>query len=233
MNQIKYLLAIAGSVVLVIAGCHEINHQSVIAFNNVAEEGPAVDTVPKKGDTSWRRSDTSMRRTDTSWRRSDTSMRRSDTSWRRSDTSMRRTDTSWRRRSDTAMGRSDAAAYNRYIDLRTGQPVELYYDAKTRRTYSATTNEPIDFYVNSTTGDTVYGRGRYIVNNYIMRGADGMYKLDESRIRISKDEIKIKDGTKKFKMEEGKMKMKDDKQKARSVRDTTTRMRTNDTMRNQ
>jgi hypothetical protein len=75
---------------------------------------------------------------------------------------------------DTASMPMKDTSSPRYIDLKTGQPVELYYDAKTRRTYSAMTNEPVEFYVDMSTMDTVYGRGRYVVNNYIVRSNDGM-----------------------------------------------------------
>jgi len=122
-------------------------------------------------------------------------------------------------RSDSITGRSDSItgkpdttissmAAPRYIDLRTGQPVELYYDPKARRTYSAMTNEPVEFYIDASTGDTIYGRGRYVVNNYIIRSENGMYKLDASKIKMDKDEIKIKDGNKKFKMDKSDMRMK-------------------------
>lgn len=96
----------------------------------------------------------------------------------------------------------------RYIDLSTGQPVELYYDAKARRTYSSITNEPVEFYVDMNTGDTVYGRGRYIVNSYIVKATDGKYRLNAGKIKMDKDDIKLKDGNKKFKMDQSKMKMK-------------------------
>lgn len=211
MKKINYILAITGSVLLIIAGCQDAINESEIAFNNMAGKGSTVDTVPKRSDT-------------TPTRRSDTTMEKPDTSWRSSDTTMRRSDTSMMERTDTAS--------SAYIDLSTGLPVELYYDAKARRTYSVTTNQPVEFYVNSATGDTIYGRGRYIVNNYIVKTPGGMYKLDNKRIKVEKDEIKIKDGNKKFKMEEGKMKMKDDGQKAKSMKDTAT-IRTDDTLRNQ
>lgn len=98
---------------------------------------------------------------------------------------------------------------SKYVDLKTGQPVDLYYDSKKKKTYSASTNEPVDLYVNVATGDTVYGEGRYVVNNYIVKTEDGKYKLDDRKVKIDGDEIKIKDGNKKFKMEDGDMKMKD------------------------
>src|SRR5687768_15529138 len=45
-------------------------------------------------------------------------------------------------RRDTMPGYDTAS--NPYIDLRTGQPVDLYYSPKYNRTYSIVTNEPVD-----------------------------------------------------------------------------------------
>jgi hypothetical protein len=104
-------------------------------------------------------------------------------------------------------------ANTKYVDLKTGQPVDLYYNSKKKRTYSESTNEPVDLYVNVATGDTIYGQGRYVVNNYIVKTEDGTYKLDNKKIKIHGDEIKIKDGDKKFKMEDGEMKIKDGDEK--------------------
>jgi hypothetical protein len=114
-----------------------------------------------------------------------------------------------------------------YIDLRTGQPVDLYYSPRTNRTYSIVTNEPVDYYVNMATGDTVYGRGRYIINNYLVRTADGMYRLDDKRIKMDKDDIKMKDGNMKFKMDKGKMKTKDAEGKMKMNKDDS-KMKTGD-----
>jgi hypothetical protein len=127
-----------------------------------------------------------------------------------------RTDTMSTGKPDTMIS---GMAAPRYIDLKTGQPVELYYDPKARRTYTSM-DEPVEFYVDMSTGDTIYGRGRYVVNNYIIRSDDGMYKLDANKIKIDKDEIKIKDGNKKFKMDKSDMKMKgpDGKMKGDSTR---------------
>jgi hypothetical protein len=136
-----------------------------------------------------------------------------------------RTD-SMRERLDTMTGKPDtmisgmpAPNAPQYIDLKTGQPVELYYDPKTRKTYSAVTNEPVEFYIDVSTGDTIYGRGRYVVNNYIMRSDNGMYKLDANKIKMDKDDIKIKEGNKKFKMDKSNMKMKGTEMKMKG--DTT------------
>lgn len=98
---------------------------------------------------------------------------------------------------------------NQYVDLKTGQNTELYYDNDKKRVYSAATNEPVDLYVNVATGDTVYGRGRYIVNNYVVKSSEGTYKLDDKKVKVTNDGLKIKDGDKKLKIEDGEMKIKD------------------------
>ena len=98
---------------------------------------------------------------------------------------------------------------SKYVDLKTGQPVDLYYDSKKKKTYSASNDEPVDLYVNVATGDTIYGEGRYVVNNYIVKTEDGKYKLDNKKVKIDGDEIKIKEGNKKFKMSADEMKIKD------------------------
>ena len=110
-------------------------------------------------------------------------------------------------------------ASTKYVDLKTGQPVDLYYNSKKKRTYSESSNEPVDLYVNVATGDTIYGKGRYVVNNYIVKTEDGTYKLDDKKIKIHGDEIKIKDGDKKFKMEDGEMKIKDGDEKMKADAD--------------
>jgi hypothetical protein len=102
-----------------------------------------------------------------------------------------------------------ATPSNQYVDLKTGKNADLYYDNDKKMTYSAVNNEPVDLYVNVATGDTVYGRGRYIVNNYVIRTEEGTYKLDDAKVKVSKDGIKIKDGDRKLKIEDGEMKIKD------------------------
>jgi hypothetical protein len=110
-------------------------------------------------------------------------------------------------------------ASNQYVDLKTGQSTDLYYDNDKKMTYSSVNNEPVDLYVNVTTGDTVYGRGRYIVNNYVVKTPEGTYKLDDSKVKVTKDGIKIKDGDKKLKIEDGELKVKDGDKKYKADAD--------------
>lgn len=111
--------------------------------------------------------------------------------------------------------------YSKYVDLNSTLPVHLYYDPKTKRTYSEATNEPVDLYVNVETGDTIYGQGRFVVNNYIVKTTDGTYKLDDSKVKVNGDELKIKDGDKKLKLEDGEMKIKDGDEKLKAEENET------------
>jgi hypothetical protein len=123
---------------------------------------------------------------------------------------------------------------SKYVDLKTGQPTDLYYDNDKHITYSAVTQEPVDLYVNTATMDTVYGRGRYIVNDYVIKTPEGTYKLDDAKVKVTKDGIKIKDGNKKIKIEEGEMKIKDGNSKYKvdedeeKYKDGTIKMKTED-----
>ena len=108
------------------------------------------------------------------------------------------------------------ASTARYVDLKSNQPADLYYDSKKKKTYSANTNEPVDLYVNIATGDTIYGRGRYVVNNYIVKTPDGTYKLDDSKLKVSDEGIKLKSDDQKLKMDESEMKIKDEDEKYKS-----------------
>jgi len=88
-------------------------------------------------------------------------------------------------------------------------------------TYNRETDKPVKFYVNTNTGDTIYGKGRFVVNGYIVRGEDGTYKLDDAKVKIDGDEIKIKDGDSKLKIDDDEMKFKkDDDYKAKSEGDS-------------
>ena len=98
----------------------------------------------------------------------------------------------------------------RYVDPNTGAPVDLYYNAHEKMTYNRETDKPVQFYVNTNTGDTVYGRGRYVVNGYIIRGEDGLFRLDDAKVEVDDDEIKIKGENGKLKIDDDEIKYKDD-----------------------
>jgi hypothetical protein len=102
-----------------------------------------------------------------------------------------------------------ATGSQRYIDPNTGAPVDLYYNAHEKMTYNRENDKPVKFYVNTNTGDTIYGNGRYVVNGYIIRGEDGIFRLNDAKVTMDKDGLKIIGDNGKLKMDGDDMKFKD------------------------
>lgn len=126
-----------------------------------------------------------------------------------------RRDSSRLNRSSDNPARSNDMHYT-YIDLNTGDTLDYIYDADKKTVMNRSTNLPVDLYVNTYTGDTVYGRGRFVVNGLLMQGADGKWKLDENKVKIDGNELKIKDGSRKLKIDGDNIKIKDGDAKAKS-----------------
>ena len=103
-----------------------------------------------------------------------------------------------------------------YKDLGMGETVEIWYDAVGLRTLNKKTGAPIEFYVNTSTRDTVFGRGRFVVNSYILKGDDGKWKLDDGKVKVDGDELKVKVGNQKFKIDGDEIKIKGNGIKAKS-----------------
>ena len=117
---------------------------------------------------------------------------------------------------DRNTARSDDNMAYTYIDLNTGDTLDYWYDADKKIIMNRTTNLPVDFYINTTTRDTVYGRGRFVVNGLLLQGEDGKWKFDESKVKIDGDELKIKDGKRKLKIDGDEIKVKDKDGKIKS-----------------
>lgn len=107
-------------------------------------------------------------------------------------------DSTMRKRSNT----SSSQEQYQYRDISTGRNINLRYDRAKRSTFNSETNAPVDIYVNATTGDTVYGRGQYIVNNYLMNDGRGNWSLDTSRLRVSDKGVFMINGNRKLKTEQ-------------------------------
>lgn len=122
-------------------------------------------------------------------------------------------------RDDTPIEKENTTTSQRYVDPHTGAPVDLYYNAHEKMTYNRETDKPVQFYVNTNTGDTVYGRGRYVVNGYIIRGEDGIFRLDDAKVEVDDDEIKIKGENGKLKIDDDEIKYKDDDVKMKKEND--------------
>ncbi len=132
---------------------------------------------------------------------------------------------------------SDSRADERYIDLTTGEPIELVKDEETGLMVDASTKKPVRMYVDTKTNDTVWGKSGKVINGYVRLDDEGKYiyfggddddtdyKLkrdgegykkkvgDDYKIKVEDDgDYKIKDGDTKIKVdaETGERKVKKD-----------------------
>lgn len=107
-------------------------------------------------------------------------------------------------------------ANSRYVDLRTGDHIELKKDPQTDLMVDAETNKPVRIYVDTKTKDTIYGKTGKVINGSVVK-RDGEYVYDEkTNMRHDADysaesgEYKIKRGDYKKKVEkDGDIKIKD------------------------
>ena len=120
---------------------------------------------------------------------------------------------------------SCTAEKDRYVDLRTGENIELEKDSETGVWVNAETKKPVYMYVDTKKNDTIYGKSGLVINGHIVRSDDNVYwydvdhkeeykvKSDDYKMKVEKDgDIKIKDGDKKTKIdgETGEKKIKND-----------------------
>ena len=110
---------------------------------------------------------------------------------------------------DKYPARTDETVAYTFIDLNTGDTLDYWYDTEKKTIMNRTTGVPVEFYVNTNTRDTVYGRGRFVVNGLLLKGDDGKWKFDEGKVKIDKDELKIKDGNRKLKIDGDDVKVKE------------------------
>lgn len=94
-----------------------------------------------------------------------------------------------------------------YVDLNTGKEVYIVRDESTGYATDSIAKVPVDFYVNTSTNDTLFRTGM-VVNNMLIE-EEGKWKLDETKVKIDGDEIKIKDGDSKVKIDGDESKVKD------------------------
>lgn len=117
-----------------------------------------------------------------------------------------------------------------YVDLRTGQEVELQRDELTGVMVNKATGEPVYMYINTKTRDTIYGKTGQVVNGHVVWSDDKYwfdgdeaisignnreidYKNGDNTTKVDEDgDVKIKTGDKKIKIdgETGEKKVKND-----------------------
>ena len=102
----------------------------------------------------------------------------------------------------------------KYIDLRTGETIKLEKDPVTGFWLNADTKEPAYIYVDTKSGDTIYGKTGKVINGHVVRGSDNVYwydvdydneykaKSSDYKMEVEKDgDITIKDGDTKTKID--------------------------------
>lgn len=113
---------------------------------------------------------------------------------------------------------------SKYKNLQTGENVYII-KSESGQAIDSVSGKPVEFYVNTETKDTIYGETGVVVNNKVIKTADGVYKLDESKfktdvekliesgdnvkVKVDGDEIKIKTDDKKIKIDGNEKKVKD------------------------
>ena len=95
----------------------------------------------------------------------------------------------------------------KYVDLTTGEEVEIIADPTTGIAVNSKTQIPVQFYYDPISLDTIYQNGLR-VNSMLIKEGDGKYRLDDMKIKIDGDEIKIKTDSSKIKIDGGDMKYK-------------------------
>jgi hypothetical protein len=98
-----------------------------------------------------------------------------------------------------------------YVDLNTGQTIDVWYDPEKKYTVDRATGNRVDLYVDLATNDTMYGYGAdaVVVNSAVVKDKEGKWKLDDMKVKWEGDKLKLKhpDG------EKHKVKEKDDEPK--------------------
>lgn len=113
---------------------------------------------------------------------------------------------------------------SKYKNLQTGEKVYII-KSESGQAIDSVSGRPVEFYVNLETKDTIYGKSGEVVNNKIIKTADGVYKLDDSKfktdveklmdsgkdvkVKVDGKDMKIKTDDKKIKIEDGKTTVKD------------------------
>ena len=105
----------------------------------------------------------------------------------------------------------------RYVDLNTGESVELVKDEETGLMVNAETKKPVRIYVDTETNDTIWGTSGKVINGSISKNSSGTYIYlgddDDSDYKLKRDgagyKEKVGDDYKKKVEDDGDVKIKD------------------------
>ncbi|OAQ38262.1 hypothetical protein A5893_15845 [Pedobacter psychrophilus] len=101
----------------------------------------------------------------------------------------------------------------KYEDLATGEKVYIIKDAETGMAIDSVSQKPVMFYVDLDTKDTINGTTGAVVNNQIVKDAEGKYEMAKSDLEQQIDEMKSEDGVKIKVEKDGDYKIKTDDKK--------------------
>lgn len=102
----------------------------------------------------------------------------------------------------------------KYENLETGEKVHIV-KSESGVAVDSVSGEPVKFYVDLTTKDTIYGETGMVVNNALIKTPEGTYMLDEAKIKSDGDEWKAKSEDVKIKVDGDEMKIKTDDKKVK------------------
>lgn len=94
-------------------------------------------------------------------------------------------------------------ASQQYRDMRTGQVQNLYYDKQKNMLIDRFTGQPVSFYSNAITGDTIRRFGNYTINNYLFVNPQSNYRIDTGRLRIPGSLYRAMPGSQDIRIEPG------------------------------
>ena len=111
---------------------------------------------------------------------------------------------------------SCADANHRYIDLETGNYIDVIKDSTNGTMVNADTRKPVIIYVDTQSKDTIYGKTGKVINGDVTKTSEGKYIYssdDGGTDKVKTDDdggYKVKDGDYKKKVEkDGDVKIKD------------------------
>lgn len=113
----------------------------------------------------------------------------------------------------TACSTKDKVEPGTYIDLNSGDSVQVIVDPATGYAINSVTQKPVYLYVNNNQ-DTIFTTG-VVVNNKITRVNDEYYEVDDAKVKIDDKDVNVKyaDYKKKFDGDDYKVKGDDYKLK--------------------
>ncbi len=129
---------------------------------------------------------------------------------------------------ETASAEAAGVVPGEYVNLETGKDVYVIPDKESGKAIDSISGDPVRFYVNTRTGDTLFRTG-VVVNNQLIR-SNGTWDFNPEKVEIDGDEIKIKGADSKLKAEDGDMKFKKgDDYKVKTEKDGDAKIKDGDT----